>query len=216
MSNRIRRGLITVLLATAFVVIPSIALADNCGSFSDCYDTARAAAAAATALTIAGIILSTALDLSPVGPIKAGIQAYTGRDLITNEKVNRWEQAAGVIPLGSILKVGSKAALHFAKDTARVARIMEKTGEAVGGARRTAAQVMQQSDNWRTAGRVARSGAKAADVKEKFDNAKSIFEAGQKIDKVVNEGPASILKDENDDSPPDGPQTGSGGVTHSR
>ncbi len=185
MPRKINSVLLAAVIAAA-IFTPAVVLADNCGSFYDCYNTARAAAAAATALAIAGIILSTALDISPVGPIKAGIQAATGYDIITGEKVNRWEQAIGVVPLGGILRVASKGALHFARDTARVARVMEKVGDAAGGARRTAASVAAQSQRWRSAGRAARTGGRAADVMDTAGKVKTVGEAGQKIGRIVD------------------------------
>lgn len=169
------------------LIVPAVALADNCGSYSDCYDTGRAAAEAAAALAILGIILSTALDVSPVGPLKAAYQAATGEDMITHEKVNRWEQVLGVIPVGKIIGLGAKGAMHFAHDTARVARATEKLGQGLARAGQAAAKLSQQSDSWRAAAKIGRTAGQAWDVKEKIDNIKAVGEAGQKIRGVIKD-----------------------------
>ena len=169
------------------LVVPTVVMADNCGSYSDCYDTGRAAAEAAAALAILGIILSTALDLSPVGPLKAAYQAATGEDLITHEKVNRREQLLGIIPVGKIIGLGAKGAMHFARDTARVARATEKLGRGLGRAGQAAAKLSQQSNAWRSAAKIGRTAGQAWDVKGKIANMKPVGEAGQKIRDVIKD-----------------------------
>jgi hypothetical protein len=43
-------------------------------------------------------IRSTAFDVLPVvGALKAAVQMFTGRDLVTNQGVNRWEEGVGII-----------------------------------------------------------------------------------------------------------------------
>lgn len=176
-----------ILTLTVALAIPAVVLADNCGSYSDCYDTGRAATEAAAALAMAAIVFSTALDLSPVGPLKAAAQAFTGEDLVTGEKVNRLEQVLGAVPVGKIIGLAAKGATHFARDTARVARAAEKFAAGSARAGQAAAKLSKQSDNWRAAGRLGRTAGQAWDVKEKLGNIKTVGEAGQKIKGVLND-----------------------------
>jgi hypothetical protein len=80
---------------------PGIGYADNCGSMSDCYHTARAALAALIGLSVLfGVMLSLALDFTPgVGTVKGIIEAFTGRDLITGQELAWWERLLGVVPV---------------------------------------------------------------------------------------------------------------------
>lgn len=98
--------------AGVFFLFPESARADNCSFFADCFNTAKAAAAAATAMGILAAIASAAADLTPgVGEGKAGIQLVTGYDPITKERVSRWESAIGLIPVfGRVVARGMRIA----------------------------------------------------------------------------------------------------------
>jgi len=90
-------------LCAAFAVFlaPGVAFADNCGSLSDCYNTARAALAALAGLAILfGVLLSVALDFVPVvGTVKGAVEAVTGRDLVTGQELAWWERLLGIVPI---------------------------------------------------------------------------------------------------------------------
>lgn len=59
---------------------------------------------------VAKIGISTALDFIPfVGTAKGIVEAVTGRDLITGEKLQPWERALGLIPIVGKLGRGAKA-----------------------------------------------------------------------------------------------------------
>ena len=97
-------ALLGLFLIFAF---PDVALADNCGSLTDCFSTQRAAVAATVGLGIFAAILSIGLDFVPVvGQVKGVIEAITGRDMITGEKLETWERAMNLVPFGAIGKVG--------------------------------------------------------------------------------------------------------------
>jgi hypothetical protein len=86
-----------VLLAV--LLSPEMAFADNCGSFQDCFSTQRAAVAATVGLGVFATLLSLGLDFIPVvGTVKGGIEAITGKDLITGEKLEPWERMLGIVP----------------------------------------------------------------------------------------------------------------------
>ncbi|HRH40529.1 MAG TPA: pre-toxin TG domain-containing protein [Pyrinomonadaceae bacterium] len=97
--------------------MPSIARADNCGSFSDCYNTFQVALASLLGLGVFAALLSLLLDFTPfVGTIKGFIEAKTGRDLITGEQLAMWQRVLGVVPGGKYLgKVVGKSASSFAR-----------------------------------------------------------------------------------------------------
>jgi hypothetical protein len=144
-------GRIVVLVSVAMCVAPSVALADNCGSLSDCYNTLRAALAAAVGVGVLGALASLGLDLLPgVGTIKGVIEAITGRDLVTGQELAWWERALGIIPVaGGLIGAGVSAArtadrIGDAADVARgidraadAARAVDRAGD-LGGAVRTA------------------------------------------------------------------------------
>jgi hypothetical protein len=90
-----------------FFTFPDVALADNCGSLSDCFNTQRAAVAATVGLGIFATLLSIGLNFVPVvGQVKGIIEAITGKDLITGEKLETWERAMNLVPFGAIGKLG--------------------------------------------------------------------------------------------------------------
>ena len=99
----IARTVIATLAAVtaAVFLLPGVASADNCGSLSDCYYTARAALAALAGLSILfGVLLSMALDFVPgVGTAKGIAEAITGRDLITGQELAWWERVLGIVPV---------------------------------------------------------------------------------------------------------------------
>jgi hypothetical protein len=98
----IRAGVAAVFSAVfAVLLAPGVAFADNCGSLSDCYYTARAALAALAGLAILfGVLLSVALDFVPVvGTAKGVVEAVTGRDLITGQELAWWERLLGIVPI---------------------------------------------------------------------------------------------------------------------
>lgn len=97
-------ALIGLFLYFAF---PDVALADNCGSLTDCFNTQRAAVAATVGLGIFATLLSIGLNFVPVvGQVKGIIEAITGKDLITGDKLETWERAMNLVPFGAIGKVG--------------------------------------------------------------------------------------------------------------
>ena len=104
-----KRLLVSVSIGiTLWLLLPEVAYADNCSveSLSDCFGTARAAATAAVALAVFAAILSMTLDMIPiVGTVKGIIEAVTGRDLITGEKLEDWERLLGIVPWGKLGKV---------------------------------------------------------------------------------------------------------------
>lgn len=125
MSRRVRRALYLALLLTFGLLLARPAWADHCGSLTDCFGTLRAALAAVVGTALFATLLSFGLDLVPfVGTVKGVVEAFTGRDVVTGEKLAWWERALGVVP--------------FARPAAKVGRLglrgLEGTGDVAGGA----------------------------------------------------------------------------------
>lgn len=115
MIRYILTGLVFLLILFG---IPEPAYADNCGSLSDCYGVAVAAAIAGVAIPI---LISLLLDFSPFGRAKGIIEAILGRDLITGDKLAWWERLLNLIPGG---RTASKVTdtVDAVEDLARAAR----------------------------------------------------------------------------------------------
>jgi hypothetical protein len=71
---------LTVLVLVVFLMLPEVALADNCGSLYDCWGTASAAAAAAVGAGAAAGVAAGVLggngeatgEVEPLPPVEAG------------------------------------------------------------------------------------------------------------------------------------------------
>ena len=83
--------------------------------------------------SIFGEILSTILDFSPIGNIKSGLEAFSGYDTVTFEKMDDIERAmcfVGIIPVfGNIAKKFVKSAraikrISKVSTTAKVADVV--------------------------------------------------------------------------------------------
>ena len=91
------------LLALAAVLLfPAPALADNCGSLSDCYGVLRAALAAMVGIALlVGLVGFGWSALGFTVTVAGVVEAITGRSLLTGERLAAWERMVGVIPLGA-------------------------------------------------------------------------------------------------------------------
>lgn len=120
----------------ASVVAASPAYADNCGSLTDCYATAKAALAALVGLSVLfGVLLSMLLDFAPgIGTAKGLAEAVTGKDLVTGQELEWWERLLGIVPiLGGLL--GAAGSLAKGADAfADAARAGDRLGDAAKGA----------------------------------------------------------------------------------
>ncbi len=111
------------------------AAADNCQTFTDCFATADAASDALLGLTFLGM-LSMALNFIPyVGTAKGIIEAITGRDLLTGERLTATDRLLGLIPGG--LGRGGRAARMAGRgdDLADGVRVGGRADDAADGAR---------------------------------------------------------------------------------
>ena len=138
MRRRHLRGRTAVLLASGTTTLvvgrASPAAADNCSVFTDCFNQANSASEAAFGLLLlAG--LSLVLDFLPViGTAKSGIEAVTGRDLVTGEALADWERSLGLIPF---LPVGLLRGAGHVDDLAGIARRVDDVGDTATSASST-------------------------------------------------------------------------------
>ena len=142
--KRLLRGLVlTVGAAVAGVLLwPGVAHADNCGSLTDCYFTARSALAALVGFSVLfGVLLSVMLDFIPfVGTGKGVVEAITGEDLVTGQELEWWERVLGVLPIlgGLVGAVAAVSKVANAADAASdVARGADRVDDAADAARAT-------------------------------------------------------------------------------
>jgi len=128
-------GLAVAGLLVAWAVDP--AWADNCGTPTDCFGTAGSFTRTAWGLIVLSG-LSLVLDLLPgVGLVQGGIEAATGRDLLTGQELAPWERALGAVPFVGAL--GAVVGLARAADNvAEAARAADTLGDAGGTARSAA------------------------------------------------------------------------------
>lgn len=146
--------------------------AHNCGDFRDCYDTLRGAIAATVGLSMFAVALSLALDFIPgVGQVKGGIEAITGKDLITGEELSAYERILGVFGPVSKIAAGSAA-------IARGARNLDNISDAGSAARRGS----NSSNAADTASSVSRQGPFTVDpAMQAADQAAGVLRNGSYI-----------------------------------
>jgi hypothetical protein len=171
--KRLVRGAFLVAGAVAVGVIgwPGIAYADNCGSLTDCYFTARSALAALVGLSVLfGVLLSIMLDFLPgIGTAKGIAEAVTGEDLVTGQELEWWERALGVLPLLGGL-VGAIAAISKLADAADAASDVARGADRAGDAADAARGADRAGDAADTAGDTSRGADQADDVWAKQEN----------------------------------------------
>lgn len=163
------------------------AMADNCGSLSDCYHVIRNAVIAGGAIAIA---VSLLLDFLPViGDIKGILEGIRGRDSVTGEQLENWQRVLGAIPiigrLGDLAKIADLAVdaakvASEAADIAKAAAVVGDTSRAAEAAATAAKAADQAADAARAisnagdtakAGDAARAAGSASDAARAADRA---------------------------------------------
>jgi Pre-toxin TG len=148
---------LVLFLFTLFQAPP--AAADNCSFFADCFNQAGSANEAGfAALFFTG--LSIALDFTPiVGDVKGVIEAITGYDVITGDKLEPWERALGLVPfLPSVHGLTKGAGL-----VGDLARHGDEVGDVLGAVSRHGDDVTDLARRGDDVADISRSGESAAD-----------------------------------------------------
>jgi hypothetical protein len=96
----------TVVAGVVLVALAGPAAADNCGTPSDCFDTAETLIEALLGISFLEAV-SLALSMIPyIGTAKGLIEAATGEDLVTGRQLSDSERLLGAIPWGRLFKGG--------------------------------------------------------------------------------------------------------------
>ncbi|GAB1542552.1 hypothetical protein NUACC21_52260 [Scytonema sp. NUACC21] len=162
------------------------ALADNCGSLSDCYGVIRNAAIAGGLIAV---FIGLALDFTPIiGDIKGIIEAFTGRDRVTGQRLEWWERLLGAIPI--LGRVGDLARVGRVIDgIGDVARRADNLGDVVRGADNLG-DVARGVDNL---GDVARGADNLGDVARGADNLGDVARGTDNVGKVSGAAQREVL-----------------------
>lgn len=192
-------------VAALLLMLPSVVVADNCSSLSDCYRTAQAAIAATVGVGLFAVVLSVALEAIPgVGTVKSVIEAVTGRDLVTGAELAWWERALGIVPLGGAIIAGGVGIVKAGKvlnhlddvgslgraagrisDGATLSRVADRMGDATGLSRHASrsddiADAIRRASDW-----VTENGGKVLNVS---DNVWKMppFKRGRAIEEIID------------------------------
>ncbi|MFN7216296.1 colicin E5-related ribonuclease [Microcystis sp.] len=149
-----------VLLVFSLVLLfySEPAMAHNCSGLQDCYQQSKLAALAAALIAL---LLSLLLDFSPIGYWKGLLEAITGRDILTGDKLAWWQRALNLVPGGKGARTAAKAVDEISDTAKAVNKVSDaaKVGEEIGDSAKAAGKV---SD-------AAKTVDKASDVTSKFE-----------------------------------------------
>ena len=164
----IKKSSIIALFCFGFLLFYSEpAMAHNCSGLQDCYQQSKLAALAAALIAL---LLSLLLDFSPIGYWKGLLEAITGRDILTGDKLAWWQRALNLVPGGK----GARTAAKAVDDVSDIAKAVNKVSDA--------AKVGEEiGDTAKAAGKMGEA-AKAVD--EVGDAAKAESEATKAVNKA--------------------------------
>jgi hypothetical protein len=120
----IKKSSIIALFCFGFLLFYSEpAMAHNCSGLQDCYQQSKLAALAAALIAL---LLSLLLDFSPIGYWKGLLEAITGRDILTGDKLAWWQRALNLVPGGK----GARTAAKAVDDVSDIAKAVNKVSDA--------------------------------------------------------------------------------------
>jgi hypothetical protein len=119
--------LVLLVFSVVLLFYSEPAMAHNCSGLQDCYQQSKLAALAAALIAL---LLSLLLDFSPIGYWKGLLEAITGRDILTGDKLAWWQRALNLVPGGKGARTAAKAVDEIS-DTAKAAGKMEERAKAV-------------------------------------------------------------------------------------
>lgn len=130
-----RSAVLLGLIGLWLLALAAPALADNCGTPSDCFG--QAGSFGTTAYGLLGLAaISLFLDFVPlVGTAKGLVEAVTGRDLLTGQELSPYERALGAVPfIGGVAAVAGVArAVNRVSDAADTATDVTRAVPRIGG-----------------------------------------------------------------------------------
>jgi ribosomal protein S18 len=153
-----KSALVVLVFSVVLLFYSEPAMAHNCSGLQDCYQQSKLAALAAALIAL---LLSLLLDFSPIGYWKGLLEAITGRDILTGDKLAWWQRALNLVPGGK----GARTAAKAVDDVSDIAKAVNKVSDA--------AKVGEElGDTAKAAGKVsdaAKTVDKASDVTSKFE-----------------------------------------------
>jgi len=159
--------LVLLVFSVVLLFYSEPAIAHNCSGLQDCYQQSKLAALAAALIAL---LLSLLLDFSPIGYWKGLLEAITGRDILTGDKLAWWQRALNLVPGGK----GARTAAKAVDDVSDIAKAVNKVSDA--------AKVGEEiGDTAKAAGKMGEA-AKAVD--EVGDAAKAESSAAKAVDEV--------------------------------
>ena len=171
----IKKSAIIALFCFGFLLFYSEpAMAHNCSGLQDCYQQSKLAALAAALIAL---LLSLLLDFSPIGYWKGLLEAITGRDILTGDKLAWWQRALNLVPGGKGARTAAKAVDEISDTAKAVNKVSDaaKVGEELGDAAKAAGKMEEAAKAVDKVGDVAKAESNAAKaVDEISDTAKAV------------------------------------------
>lgn len=164
-----------VLLVFSLVLLfySEPAMAHNCSGLQDCYQQSKLAALAAALIAL---LLSLLLDFSPIGYWKGLLEAITGRDILTGDKLAWWQRALNLVPGGKGARTAAKAVDKISDSAKAADKVSDaaKVGEEIGDSAKAAGKMEEKAKAVNEVGDVAKAESNAA--KAESEAAKAVDE----------------------------------------
>ncbi|MFM6518188.1 MAG: pre-toxin TG domain-containing protein, partial [Microcystis panniformis] len=180
--------LVVLIFSIALLFYSEPAMAHNCSGLQDCYQQSKLAALAAALIAL---LLSLLLDFSPIGYWKGLLEAITGRDILTGDKLAWWQRALNLVPGGKGARTAAKAVDEISDTAKAVNKVSDaaKVGEEIGDSAKAAGKMEERAKAVNEVGDVAKAESNVA--KAEGETAKAVDE----VDDVTNvNDPYNIAK----------------------
>ncbi|TRT78164.1 MAG: hypothetical protein EWV83_07195 [Microcystis sp. M_OC_Ca_00000000_S217Cul] len=180
-----------VLLVFSLVLLfySEPAMAHNCSGLQDCYQQSKLAALAAALIAL---LLSLLLDFSPIGYWKGLLEAITGRDILTGDKLAWWQRALNLVPGGKGARTAAKAVDEISDTAKAVNKVSDaaKVGEEIGDSAKAAGKMEERAKAVNEVGDVAKAESNVA--KAEGETAKAVDEVSD-VAKAESEATKAVL-----------------------
>lgn len=180
--------LVLLVFSVVLIFYSEPAMAHNCSGLQDCYQQSKLAALAAALIAL---LLSLLLDFSPIGYWKGLLEAITGRDILTGDKLAWWQRALNLVPGGKGARTAAKAVDKISDSAKAADKVSDaaKVGEEIGDSAKAAGKMEERAKAVNEVGDVAKAESNVA--KAEGETAKAV----NKADEVANvNGPYNVAK----------------------
>lgn len=136
--------LVLLVFSVVLLFYSEPAMAHNCSGLQDCYQQSKLAALAAALIAL---LLSLLLDFSPIGYWKGLLEAITGRDILTGDKLAWWQRALNLVPGGKGARTAAKAVDEISDTAKAVNKVSDaaKVGEEIGDSAKAAGKMEERA-----------------------------------------------------------------------